>query len=294
VSLRKHVLQVAPGDPLDPAAFLAARLAVDEPTARAWLERGAVEVDRRRAAAGARLALGSRVVVREPPPAAPVDEEPLRIVHRDPDLVVVDKPAGVLAQPSPGEAAASLEARVQARFPSARLVHRIDRDASGLVVFTLRPAAHAALQQAFVSGAVEREYLAVCAGAWDGPREIRLRIARDPKDTRRRVALPERAPGGKPACTLVTALGSAAAHPGATVLSVELRTGRTHQVRVHLAALGHPLVGDRLYGGPPAPRLLLHAARLRLPLPSGGAPLELRAPEPPGFALTAAPPSRTR
>jgi RluA family pseudouridine synthase len=275
----KRLLTVAIGDPERIAPFLAARLGLDVDAVRVQLEAGAVQVNGARADFATRLTPGDRVVVRgarspSPPPEA-------RVVHRDDDLMVVDKPAGLLAQPSPGEAV-SAERQVQAHFPSARLLHRLDRDASGLLLFSLHAGSHAALQQQLERGAVARSYLAVAAGRVDGPREIRLRIARDPHDARRRVALPENAPGGRPACTRI-----ADARPiedDQTCLAIELATGRTHQIRVHLAAIGHPLVGDRLYGGPPAPRLLLHALRLGFIHPSTRASIELEAPAPPAFA----------
>ena len=187
----------------------------------------------------------------------------------------------MLAQPAPGEVGGSLEARVQAEWPGARLMHRIDRDASGLVLFALRPAAYAAVQQALTAGRIERRYRALADGVIDGPREIRLRIAHVAGDARRRQALPERAPGGEEAHTLVTPLGTReVGGRHATLVEVTLDTGRTHQIRVHLAAIGHPIYGDTLYGGPAAPRLMLHGAHLALPHPTGGATLSLAAPPP--------------
>ena len=274
---RKHVYTVAAGDPSDANGFLAARLGLDARTAARWVACGAMQADGRRADERTTLRPGGKVIVREPRApaageAAHARPAALRVVYRDEDLLVVDKPAGLLAQASPGESI-SLEALAGRLAPGARLAHRLDRDASGLSVLTLRAPAHAAVQQAFAEGRVRREYAAVCAGRLDGPREIRLRIARDAKDVRLRIALPEHAPGGKPAETHVRPLGpavmtAASTSAPATRLSVAIATGRTHQIRVHLAAIGHPLVGDRLYGGPPAPRLLLHAARLALPHPS--------------------------
>ena len=276
----KRILTVVPGDPTDPVAFLVARLALDEAAASERLARGAVSASGRRLAAATRLTPGARVVVRGLPSLAPVD---LSVVFRDSDLLVVDKPAGLLCQPSPGEDSCLL-GLVQGTHPSARLAHRIDRETSGLVVFTLGPGAHGAVSAALSRGQVEREYQAVCAGLLAAPGEIHLRVAADPRDPSRRRALPEGASAGQAACTRVTAVTPRQVD-GAPVtrLSLALETGRTHQIRVHLAAVGHPLLGDRLYGGPAAPRLMLHASRLGLPHPASGTIVHFDSPTPAGF-----------
>jgi RluA family pseudouridine synthase len=285
--MRKHVLRVAMGDPRAIVPFLVERLLIDDKQAAEWVKLGAVTVGGKRADAYTRLLTGMRVIVREP--AAPVDDQPLEVVWRDDDMLVIDKPAGMLSQPSPGESASSLEARVQAEVPSARLMHRLDREASGLTLFALRPGVYAAMQHDLEDGAIERYYLAIASGVVSASREVRLRIARDPLDGRRRIALPEAAPGGEEARTRITPIGWAGAGrsttgggaPSGTALRVELYTGRTHQIRVHCAAIGHPLLGDELYGGPPAPRLMLHAARLIMPHPRTGERVALAALPPP-------------
>jgi RluA family pseudouridine synthase len=278
---RKHVLTVALGDPEALDRFLAARLDLDPALAREWIATGAVQINGRRAEASVRLAPGDRVLARVPE-TRPAPSE-LRVLHLDDDLLIVDKPAGLLSQPSPGESI-SAETRLQERFPSARLIHRLDRDASGVLLFALRPRAHAALQHALGRAEIHRTYLAIAAGRIQGTQEIRSRIARDPADTRRRIALPEQASGGQTALTLITPLASAAVEPPATRLTIGLRTGRTHQIRVHLASTGHPLLGDRLYGGPPATRLMLHASRLEFHHPATGQRFAIEAPPPPEFA----------
>src|SRR5262245_61465532 len=137
----KRVLTAAAGDPRSVAVFLAARLGLDPATARRWVELGAVSVAGRRAGLDSVVPPGARVVVR--PVAgtaeAPGGEELPPVVFRDRHLLAVDKPAGMLSQPSPGERATSLEARVQRVHPGARLAHRLDRDTSGLVLFSLTP-----------------------------------------------------------------------------------------------------------------------------------------------------------
>ncbi|MSP59203.1 MAG: RluA family pseudouridine synthase [Myxococcales bacterium] len=271
MSLRKHVLRVAVGDPGALAPFLALRLGLPAGEVERWVDLGAVQVDGRRAQAVTRLAPGAQVVAREPAKVGG-GEPRLKVAWRDDVLLVVDKPPGMLSQPSQGEASSSVEVLVRREHPDARPMHRLDRDASGLLLVALRPDAYAALQHSLDRGEIAREYLAVAAGKITEPQQIRLKIARDPADSRRRLALPERAPGGQSARTHIVPVAAAA---GGTLIRVTLDTGRTHQIRVHLAALGHPLVGDRLYGGPAAPRLMLHAARLAFPHPQTAAPIEV-------------------
>ena len=287
--MRKHVLTVTVGDPDRPAPFLALRLGIGEAAAARLVERGAVRAGPRRTVASDRLPVGARLIVRvDEPQQAEGEPAALRVVYEDDDLLVVDKPAGMLSQPSPGEHGSALDVQLARRYPGLHLVHRLDREASGLLVLSRHPKAHAALHNMLLDGTMRRTYVAVAAGRFASPSAIALRIARDPHDVRRRQALPERASGGQPARTLVTPLhaGTVAGQP-VTALSVELDTGRTHQIRVHLAAVGHPLVGDLLYGGAPFGRLLLHAWRLALPHPRTGAPLTFEAPWPAEFAAVA-------
>ena len=131
---RKKILTVAVGDPLELASFLAKRMSLSAASSAALVARGAVEVGARRATDATRgLAVGERVVVRAPELASTVDEPQLRIVFEDEWIIVVDKPAGMPSQPSRGESATALDERVRSRFPDARMMHRLDRDASGLV-----------------------------------------------------------------------------------------------------------------------------------------------------------------
>ena len=257
---RKHVLRAAVGDPSEIGEFIALRLHLSTERAREWVDLGAVQVAGRRADRATQLTPGLRVVVREPSlDRTDRSDAALVVAWRDDDLLVIDKPAGMLSQPSENESASSLESRVRAESPSARMLHRLDRDASGLVLFALRSELYAAMQHDLERGRMERSYVAIAGGVISSQREIRLRIARDGTDARKRIALPENAPGGKEARTTVVPIGST---PLGTALRIQLHTGRTHQIRVHLAAIGHPLVGDTLYGGLFASRLLLHAERL--------------------------------
>jgi len=204
------------------------------------------------------------------------------LVHADAALVVVDKPAGLHCVPGRGAlAGGSLAEQVQRRWADARVVHRLDMDTSGLVAFARGAAAHRALALAFAARRVAKRYQAVVAGlvaADEGA--IDLPLAADwPRRPRQRVDF-ER---GKASLTRwrVLARDAAAAR---TLLQLEPVTGRTHQLRVHLLAFGHPIVGDRLYAPEPdAPRLLLHARALAFVHPAEGTPLALESPTP--FAL---------
>jgi RluA family pseudouridine synthase len=273
---RKKLLTVAAGDPPVLDAFLAARLSLSSAASAALIARGSVQVDGRRCLDGTRsLAVGARVTAHltADAPAGPS----LPIVYQDDWLLVVDKPAGVPSQPTRAESATALDARIQAQHPDARMMHRLDRDASGLVLFARSPEARAPLQRALEAGEIARAYTAVVAGLLEGAGAIDLRIARDPTDERRRVAHPAASSAGQAALSRWRAVQKGAT---STLVELELDTGRTHQLRVHLQAVGHPILGDRLYGGPPADRLHLHATRLTLPHPRDRRPLELTSPPP--------------
>lgn len=214
---------------------------------------------------------------------------PVTVVHEDDWLLVADKPAGVLSQPAermaPGERSfdqqllAFLAARDGQR-PFLRLVHRLDRVTSGLLLFARRPEALPPLAQVWRRGEVERRYLAVVEGEADFERlEVDAPLARHPGGGWRFAVDPL----GRPARTEVVVQRRG---DGFTVVECRLATGRTHQVRVHLAHLGLPVAGDRLYGARtlPAPRPLLHAASLALPHPSGEGTLRCTSPPPPELA----------
>ncbi len=215
------------------------------------------------------------------------DLEPL-LLHADPWLLALAKPSGLLSQPGLGpELADSLISRAQRRWPEARLVHRLDRDTSGLILLALDTHCHRLLSAAFAERRVRKTYLArvrgvpAARGGWiDQPL---ARMANRPP----RYGVVPVVRGGKPALSRWRRLdpaGSAAAagqQPASTLL-LQPHTGRSHQLRVHLAWLGHPLLGDPLYGDAQADavlqvsRLQLHAAGLRLQHPITGQPLRLR------------------
>ena len=206
---------------------------------------------------------------------------PAPLVHLDDDLLVVDKPAGLLAVPGRGaDKQDCLARRLQTCWPGALVVHRLDEATSGLMVFARHPEAQRRLGRAFERREVIKRYVALVHGRLaDEHGEIDLPLAADwPRRPRQRVDRE----GGRPALTRWRRLGaSATARDGSgafTRLLLEPLTGRTHQLRVHLQALGHPIVGDRLYGPaqePPGPRLMLHATGLALPHPATGEPLIL-------------------
>ncbi|MEN9418062.1 MAG: hypothetical protein RI988_1682 [Pseudomonadota bacterium] len=190
--------------------------------------------------------------------------------HADAHCVVVEKPAGLPAVP--GRSAALQDCawrRVQVHHPDALVVHRLDMATSGLLLFARGESAQRALSGAFESRLVRKGYVAVVAGELkEDAGEIGLPIGAHWPDRPRRCVDPLR---GRPALTRFQVL---VREDGRTRLALEPVTGRTHQLRVHLAAIGHPIVGDALYAPPEAqagaPRLLLHASRLAVPHPQGG------------------------
>ncbi|MBM3116196.1 RluA family pseudouridine synthase [Jeongeupia naejangsanensis] len=199
-----------------------------------------------------------------PPPDAG-----LNVIHADASLLVVDKPAGLLAVPGRGDDKADcLSARVQAVYPDALIVHRLDMATSGLVVFGRGIEAQRRLGHAFEHRLVTKRYIAVVAGVIaDDAGEIDLPLAADwPNRPRQKVDFE----AGKRALTRYSVIERGVDR---CRVALEPVTGRTHQLRVHLQAIGHPILGDMLYAGDRAglaPRLLLHAESLSLPHPDDG------------------------
>ncbi len=198
-----------------------------------------------------------------PPPGPPV------IVHADDHLILADKPAGLLSVPGKGaEKADCLITRLQRLFPRVLLVHRLDNDTSGLIVFARTSAAQVALAGQFERRETEKVYLARVAGTVAGDRgTVDLPLTVDwPNRPRQHV---NRETGR----TAVTDWEVAARLPGETRMLLMPRTGRSHQLRVHMAEIGHPILGDPLYADGPArdqPRLMLHAWRLAFRHPASG------------------------
>ncbi|MDP1526611.1 MAG: RluA family pseudouridine synthase [Rhodocyclaceae bacterium] len=192
------------------------------------------------------------------------------LLHLDDALMVVDKPAGLLAVPGRGpDKQDCLSARVQQCYPDALVVHRLDRDTSGLICFARGAEHQRTLSRAFAERAVQKRYVACVVGRMEGEGEIDLPLIADwPNRPKSKVDHVQ----GKPSQTRWRAAGYDAA-ADTTRVELEPITGRSHQLRVHLAALGHPIVGDPLYGQPAA-RLLLHATVLALPHPADGRQIE--------------------
>ena len=247
--------------------------------------------------ANAALAPGDelRCVLPDPEPVGLVPADiPLAILYEDSDLVVLDKPAGLVVHPAPGHAADTLVnallhhcADLQGIGGELRpgIVHRLDKDTSGVLVVAKNEQAHAALVAQFSSHSIRKEYLALVWGAPKKPSgTVELPIGRHPVH-RQKMAVTEK---GRSAVTHYEVL---AAGPLASLLRVRIETGRTHQIRVHLAHLGHPVVGDATYGRArhdlPAdleiPRQMLHAHVLEIVHPRTGRPLAFTAPPPADF-----------
>jgi 23S rRNA pseudouridine1911/1915/1917 synthase len=213
---------------------------------------------------------------------------PLAVVYEDEHLVVIDKPAGLVVHPAPGNWRGTLLNALLARDPAARtlpragIVHRLDKDTSGLMVVARTRATMDRLVEMIAARAVSRQYLALAHRPWQGPRQRRVEapIGRDPRNRLRMAVVDLQRHPGKPAATGFECLEQGEA--GCGVLCT-LETGRTHQIRVHMAHIGHPLVADPLYGGALAAglsRQALHAFRLAFVHPVTAVPLAFHAPLP--------------
>lgn len=303
----------ARGERLD--AFVAGLLAgegVSRGAVQELIRQGHVTLDGRAPAkAGLRLAGGEALAVRLELPGTALTPEAgeLRVVHEDARLAVIDKPAGLTVHPAPGLETGTLVHRVLHRWPHAALmdgprpgiVHRIDKDTSGLLLVALDEAARLALAGDFAARRVRKEYLALVHGvpeARPGPwGEIDAPLGRDPRHKTKMAVAPS---GGREARTSWRVLWAA---PGgaASLVLVRIHTGRTHQIRVHMAHIGHPLLGDAVYGSRQhaefaaatgldpalAGRQMLHAWRLGFTHPGTGAAMTLWAPPPEDFQVLA-------
>ncbi len=253
------------------------------------IEAGYVTVNGRIARAGLKLDAGDNIsVIIPPPPPSPLSPEsiPLTILYEDNDVLVIDKPAGLTTHPSPGHPGGTLVNAILAHYPQLAdmggslrpgIVHRLDRDTSGLIVVAKNSAAQMNLVSQFKARIVRKTYLVLVKGRLTPERgAIEAPIGRSPSD-RKRMAVTS---GGREARTtykVVKYLGDY------TLLEVKPETGRTHQIRVHLAAIGYPVVGDAVYGVKSdfLSRQFLHAYRLGFKLPSTGEYVEFTADLPP-------------
>jgi len=268
-----------------------------------WLRAGVVRVDGAPALPRLRVRGGEQVSIDVPEEqAVPLAPEPiaLDLRHADADLLVLAKPAGLVVHPGAGNPAGTLQNALLhfdpalAALPRAGIVHRLDKDTSGLMVVARSLRAHTALTAMIATRAVSRQYAAIVRGALIAGGEVQAAIGRHPQD-RQRQAVREGG-AGKPALTHYRVRERFRAH---SLLQCNLETGRTHQIRVHMAHIGHPLVGDPLYGGGlrlprgASPALIaalrgfgrqaLHAERLAFAHPVSGEPLQFEAVPPADF-----------
>ncbi|HVC31843.1 MAG TPA: 23S rRNA pseudouridine(1911/1915/1917) synthase RluD [Steroidobacteraceae bacterium] len=267
-----------------------------------WIETGAVQVDGRQLRGKDKVLGGEQVQIAarlEADDRVAPEAQPLAVVHEDRALFVINKPAGMVVHPGAGNPGHTLQNALLAldpklaRVPRAGLVHRLDKDTSGLLVVARTPEAHARLVAALAEREIERSYLAICNGAMTGGATVDAPIGRH-RTQRTRMAVRN---DGREAITHYRIEKRYRAH---TLVRVQLETGRTHQIRVHLAHIGYPIIGDPVYGGrrrlpagcSPAlaaalsafPRQALHAARLALAHPITGRALDWEAPVPDDMA----------
>ena len=276
-------LRVGPEDAGERLDVFLARMVGSRSAAQRLIEGGAVRVDglprakRHAVAAGELVSVGA--LADEPEPEAP--PAPFALAYEDEHLLVVDKPAGVVVHPGAGHRGGTLVQALQGRVAGGEdperpgVVHRLDRDTSGLLVLARSEPVHAALQRALRERRITREYVALVhgrpaarRGTIDAPlgrdRRVRTRMSTDTDDPRE----------------AITHFEVERNLPGATLLRVRLETGRTHQIRAHLLAIGHPVLGDPEYGRghtlPGLGRQFLHARRLAFEHPVTGAEIDVR------------------
>ncbi len=255
------------------------------------IEQGNVRVDGQVRKSKFKMTFGQVVAVEIPEPEVEeiVPEAiPLSVVYEDRDVLVIDKPAGLVVHPAPGHPRGTLVNAVVHHAPDIALagsnrpgiVHRLDKDTSGLIAVAKTDRARTTLVPQWEGRTVQKTYLALATGEI-GPEDatIDVPIGRDPAQRQRMAAIRT----GRSAISHFRVLERL---PGSTLLDVDIETGRTHQIRVHLAYIGHPVVGDLVYGGPtevagvPVDRQFLHASKLGFTLPDGRA-VTFTAPLPP-------------
>ena len=294
MSAPQREYRVAPGEAegrLD--AFVAARAGISRAAAAKLIAAGSVLVDGMTTTKSSRVAAGMVVAVSLPVEITrelEAEDIPVPIVFEDDHLLVVSKPAGLVVHPAPGHPAGTLVNALLARAGAAPaggdadrpgIVHRLDAGTSGLMIVAKDEATHAALTEALAAHAVTRTYLALVEGVPDtDSATVDAPIGRSPRDRKKMAVVA----GGRPAVTEIRVLEKL---PDTALVEARPITGRTHQIRVHLKAAGHPVAGDRVYGGDRKlaaalglERPFLHAARLSFEHPSTGARIELDDPLP--------------
>ncbi len=276
--------------------FLSARCTLSRAVVQRLLEEGNVLLNGKTPPKSRLLCEGDRLSLTIPPPKeSPLEPEdiPLDVAYEDEHLLVVNKPKGMVVHPAAGHDGGTL---VNALLHHCKgglsgiggemrpgIVHRIDKDTSGLLVVAKNDAAHAALSQQFACHSLERKYQAMVYGHFkEGEGQIDAPIGRSPKD-RKKMAVSQKE-GAKQAVTFYKVL---AEYPGFSHLELRLQTGRTHQIRVHMASLGHPLAGDAVYGPKKVISELrgqcLHAGVLGFVHPASGQFLHFESPLPEYF-----------
>jgi 23S rRNA pseudouridine1911/1915/1917 synthase len=250
---------------------------------------GSIKVNSQTAKSSYKLEAGDAVEVNFPPPTVPdrlsAEAIPLQILYEDKDLLVIDKPAGMTVHPAPGNRQHTLVNAVLGHIPDLEageasrpgIVHRLDKDTSGLILVAKNNLAHMRLAEQFKNRTVTKVYQALVRGhLTPGEGTIEARIGRNPRD-RKRMAVAERGREARTEYKVLKYLGNF------SLVEVRPKTGRTHQIRVHLAAIGFPIVGDSTYGGKSEllSRQFLHAHKLAFQLPSSGERKEFISPLPP-------------
>ncbi len=288
-------LKASPEDGLRLDAFLAARgPGLTRSAAVRLIGEGKVLVDGKKASKSLRLAGGETVAVELPPPEASEalpEDIPLDVVYEDGDVIVVNKPRGLVVHPAPGHPGGTLVNALLNRCGDSLsgvggvlrpgIVHRIDKDTSGLIIAAKNDFAHGRLSAQLQDHTLARTYECIVVGNLrEDSGTVDAPLGRSPADRKKQAVVQ----GGRRAVTHWEVI---ARYPGFTHVRCHLETGRTHQIRVHMAHLGHPILGDTVYGAKkPVPGLqgqCLHAAGLRFLHPRTGKPVELTCPLPEEF-----------
>ncbi len=288
-------LKASPEDAARLDAFLAARgPGLTRSAAARLIEEGRVLVDRKKPAKSLRLTGGETVTVELPPPEvseALPEDIPLDVVYEDGDVIVVNKPRGLVVHPAPGHPGGTLVNALLNRCGDSLsgvggvlrpgIVHRIDKDTSGLIIAAKNDFAHGRLSAQLQDHTLARTYECIVVGNLrEDSGTVDAPLGRSLSDRKKQAVVQ----GGRRAVTHWEVI---ARYPGFTHVRCHLETGRTHQIRVHMAHLGHPILGDTVYGAKkPVPGLqgqCLHAAGLRFLHPRTGLPVELTCPLPEEF-----------
>ncbi len=254
--------------------FLSKELGISRSRAKRILEDGFVLLSGSIPKPSKKVKEGDKVFGVIPPPdtySLEPEDIPIDVIYEDDDVAVVDKPAGLVVHPSPGHRSGTMVNALMARFSRISevgdspirpgIVHRLDADTSGLMVVAKSMRAYSFLQDAFKGRRVKKIYRAVVWGRVDAPGELNLPIGRHPVNRKKMCVRMD----GREAITLYRPIAST---DELSYLEVEIKTGRTHQIRVHMSHVGHPVVGDRFYGRKDgAERMYLHAHLLSFPHP---------------------------